>query len=171
MTCVDTKILIVNAIGSNLTTALLFGRRVLSVKWWRKYVFTNSQNKSGRQEQVQEEQKQQKLEDANMTFTSSHHHMTQPKSQFAVHVEKEKLSKWNYDYFKNKKVFTCEMVDIGYVTMFENQFMTVTRNGRGRQPQYVIPTYYVRECDNERIVIDTSVRYLNRYQVKENTSA
>jgi len=63
------------------------------------------------------------------------------------------------------------MVDIGYVTMVENQFMTVIRNGRGRQLQYVIPTYYVREYDNERVVIDTSVRYLNRYQIKENTRA
>jgi hypothetical protein len=63
------------------------------------------------------------------------------------------------------------MVDIGYVTIVENQFMSVTRNVRGRQPQYVIPTYYVRECDNERIVIDTSVRYLDRYQLKENTRA
>jgi len=173
VTCVDTKILIVNAIGSSLTTALLFGRTVLSVKWWKKYVFTNSQYRSGRQEHVQEEQKQQKLEDANMTFTSSHHHhhMTQSKSQSVVHVEREKLSKWNYDYFKNKKVFTCEMVDIGFVTMVENQFMTITCNGRSRQRQYVIPTYYVREYDNEGIFIDTSVRYLDRYQVSETTRA
>lgn len=33
-------------------------------------------------------------------------------------------TKWNYGYLKNNKLFTCEMVDIGYVTMVKNQFMT-----------------------------------------------
>jgi hypothetical protein len=168
VTCVDTKIFTASALGSGLTAALLFGRTVLSIKSWKKNGFAKSQNV--RQVQEQQKREQQKLEDANIAFASSSR-TTEPKSQSLIQVQKEKLSKLNYDYFKNKKVLTCEMVDIGYVTMVENQFMTVIRNGRGRQLQYVIPTYYVRECDNERVVIDTSVRYLNRYQIKENARA
>lgn len=141
MTYVDTKIFTASALGSGLTAALLFGRTVLSIKSWKKYGFASSSR------------------------------TIEPKSQSLLQVQKEKSSKLNYDYFKNKKVLTCEMVDIGYVTFVENQSMTITRNGRGRQLQYVIPTYYLRECDNERIVIDTSVRYLDRYQLKENTRA
>jgi DNA repair protein RadC len=168
VTYVDTKIFTASALGSGLTAALLFGRTVLSIKSWKKYGFAKSQNVSELQEQQKREK--QKLEDANMAFSSSSN-TTESKSQSLIQVQKEKLSKLNYDYFKNKKVLTCEMVDIGYVTMVENQFMTVIRNGRGRQLQYVIPTYYVRECDNERVLIDTSVRYIDRYQVKENTRA
>ena len=169
MTYVDTKIFTASALGSGLTTALLFGKTVLSIKSWKKYGFAKSQNV--RQGQEQQKRERQKLGHLNMTFASDHHHTTESKYQSLIHIQKQKLSKWNYDYFKNKIVFTCEMVNIGYVTMVEDQFMTVTCNGRRRQLQYVIPTYYVRECDNERIVIDTSVRYLDRYQVKENTRA
>lgn len=141
---------------------LLFGKTVLSVEWWKKYIiFTNPEN--GRR---RKEQQQQKLEDANMTFASNHHHITQSKSQSLVQVKK--LSKWNDDDYDliNKKVISCEMVYIGYISMVENQFMTITRNG-AEQQQYVIPTYYVREHDNERVLIDTSVRYLDRYQINK----
>lgn len=130
-------------------------KTVLSVEWWKKYIiFTNSENGRRRQEQ-----QKQKLEDANRTFTLNHH-ITQSKSQSLVQVKK--LSKWNN--LINKKVFTCEMVDIGHIRTVDNEFMTIIRN-EGREQEYVIPTYYVREHDNERVLIDTSVRYLDRYQI------
>jgi hypothetical protein len=155
---VDTKILIATAIGSSLTRVLLFGKTVLSVDWWKKYIFANSENGRRRQEQ-----EQQKSEDANMTF-GSNHNITESKSQSLVQVKK--LSKWNENYdLINKKVISCEMIDIGCVSTVENQFMTIIRNGRSGQQQYVIPTYYVREHDKERVLIDTSVRYLDRYQI------
>jgi hypothetical protein len=139
---------------------LLFAKTVLSVEWWKKYIiFTNSEN--GRRRQEQKEQKQ-KLEDANRTFTLNHHHITQSKSQSLVQVKK--LSKWNN--LINKKVFTCEMVDIGHIRTVDNEFMTIIRN-EGREQEYVIPTYYVREHDNEKVLIDTSVRYLDRYQINK----
>jgi hypothetical protein len=157
VTYVDTKILIATAIGSSLTRVLLFGKTVLSVDWWKKYIFANSENGRRRQEQ-----EQQKSEDANMTF-GSNHNITESKSQSLVQVKK--LSKWNENYdLINKKVISCEMVDIGYVSTVENKFMTIICNG-AKQQQYVIPTYYVREHDKERVLIDTSVRYLDRYQI------
>jgi hypothetical protein len=158
VTCVDTKILIATAIGSSLTRVLLFGKIVLSVDWWKKYIFANSEN--GRRRQKQQ---QQKSEDTSITLASNHN-ITESKSQSVVQVKK--LSKWNGNYdLINKKVISCEMIDIGCVSTVENQFMTIIRNGRSGQQQYVIPTYYVREHDKERVLIDTSVRYLDRYQI------
>ena len=158
MTCVDTKILIATAIGSSLTRVLLFGKTVLSVDWWKKYIFANFEN--GRRRQKQQ---QQKSEDTRMTFASNHN-ITESKSQSVVQVKK--LSKWNGNYdLINKKVISCEMIDIGCISTVENQFMTIIGNGRSGQQQYAIPTYYVREHDNERVFIDTSVRYLDRYQI------
>jgi hypothetical protein len=158
VTCVDTKILIATAIGSSLTRVLLFGKTVLSVDWWKKYIFANSEN--GRRRQKQQ---QQKSEDTSITLASNHN-ITESKSQSVVQVKK--LSKWNGNYdLINKKVISCEMIDIGCVSTVENQFMTIIRNGRSGQQQYVIPTYYVREHDKERVLIDTSVRYLDRYQI------
>jgi hypothetical protein len=157
VTCVDTKILIATAIGSSLTRVLLFGKTVLSVDWWKKYIFANFENGRGIQEQ-----EQQKSEDANMTF-GSNHNITESKSQSLVQVKK--LSKWNGNHdLINKKVISCEMVDIGCIITVENQFMTIIPNA-AKQQQYVIPTYYVREHDKERVLIDTSVRYLDRYQI------
>jgi hypothetical protein len=159
VTYVDTKILIATAIGSSLTRVLLFGKTVLSVDWWKKYIFANSENGRRRQKQ----QQQQKSEDTSMTFASNHN-ITESKSQSLVQVKK--LSKWNGNYdLINKKVISCEMIDIGYISTVENQFMTIIHNGRSGQQQYVIPTYYVREHDKERVLIDTSVRYLDRYQI------
>jgi hypothetical protein len=136
---------------------LLFGKTVLSVDWWKKYIiFTNSETGRKRREQQEE-----KLEDANRIFTLNHH-ITQSRSQSLLQVKK--LSKWN-DLI-NKKVFTCEMIVIGHIRMVDNEFMTIIHN-KGREQEYVIPTYYVREHDNERVLIDTSVRYLDRYQIKE----
>jgi regulator of sirC expression with transglutaminase-like and TPR domain len=101
VTCVDTKILIATAIGSSLTRVLFFGKTVLSVDWWKKYIFANSENGRRRQEQ-----EQQKSEDANMIF-GSNHNITESKSQSLVQVKK--LSKWNENYdLINKKVISCE---------------------------------------------------------------
>jgi hypothetical protein len=151
VTCVDTKILIATAIGSSLTRVLLFGKTVLSVDWWKKYIFADFEN--GRRRQEQEQQKSE----------GSNHNITESKSQSLVQVKK--LSKWNGNHdLINKKVISCEMVDIGCISTVENKFMTIICNG-AKQQQYVIPTYYVREYDKERVLIDTSVRYLDRYQI------
>jgi len=67
-----------------------------------------------------------------MTFVSNHN-ITESKSQSLVQVKK--LSKWNGNYdLINKKVISSEMIDIGYISTVENQFMTIIRNGRRGKP-------------------------------------
>ncbi|MGA7042770.1 MAG: hypothetical protein WBY71_03805, partial [Nitrososphaeraceae archaeon] len=112
------------------------------VKWWKRCIY-NTNLETG------------KIQADQMIVDS--------KSQSIVQV---KLSKWNNDNLINKKAITCEMMDIGYIRTLENQLMTIIGNG-GRQQKYVIPTYYIREYDDKRVLVDTSARYLDRYQIKE----
>lgn len=139
---------------------LLFGRSVLSVKLWKGHIFPNSGTGRNRRHERHNPE-------AGMTFTPDHH-TRGSKSQSLVRVKKS--SKWYSDAdLINKKVVSCEMVDIGYISMIENQLMSIIPNG-SRQQQYVIPTYYIREYDGERVLIDTSLRYLDHYQVGNNVS-
>ncbi len=136
------------AIGSILTTVLLLSKKVLPVKLWKGKFITIRKN----------QEKKRKLE------FMSNQIMVESKSQLQSIVKVSKLSKWNNDNLINKKVISCEKIYIGYISAIENQLMTIIRNG-GRQEEYTIPTYYVREYDEERVLIDTSVRYLDRYLV------
>jgi hypothetical protein len=160
VTYVETRNLVVTAIGPSLTAVLLFGRPVLSAKWWKKYVFRTASNA-----------KRQNLEDVNMVFFVSNHDIGHTKSQSLIQIQKEKSSKLNYVDFKGKNVFTCEMAEVGYVTNVENQLMNIVgnRSNKNQLEEYIIPTYYVRECNKKGIFIDTSMRYLDHYQVRENT--
>ena len=147
---------VATAIGSSLTMVLLFIKTVLLVKWWKRYIY-NTNLETGKS-------KEKRKSESTMVSTSDQMIVnSKSQSQSVVQV---KLSKWNNDNLINKKVITCEMMDIGYVHTLENQLMTIIGNG-GRQQKYVIPTYYIREYDDRRVLIDTSARYLDRYQIKE----
>jgi hypothetical protein len=157
VTYVVPKVLITSIAAASLTLVLLFGRTVLSVKRW-KYIFFEKNETTKRKFQKQEKSKPITMATSARLIESR----SRSRSQSLVQL---KLSKWNNDNLINKKVFSCEKIDIGYISTVENRFMTIMGNG-GRQAEYVIPTYYVREYDEERVLIDTSVKYLDRYQVK-----
>ena len=94
------------------------------------------------------------------------HIIIQDQNQKSPSLEQiKKLPKWidNDIDLINKKVISCERVDIGYIRAVENQSMIIACNES--KQEYVIPTYYVREHDNNSVLIDTSVIYLNRYQI------
>lgn len=143
------------AIGSSLAIVLLFSKTVLSVKWWKRYTYTHFESIKSRQDQKHDSTRV--LTPQQMISESK----TQIQSQSLVQV---KLSKWNNNLL-NKKVISCEMVEIGHICALENQSMNIM----GNDGKYVIPTYYVREYDDKTVLIDTSARYLDRYKVKETT--
>jgi hypothetical protein len=136
------------AIGSILTTVLLLSKKVLPVKLWKGKLIMK----------LEKQEKKRKLE------FMSNQIIVESKSQLQSIVKVSKLSKWNNDNLINKKVISCENIYIGYISAIGNQLMTIKRDG-GRQEEYIIPTYYVREYDEERVLIDTSIRYLDRYLV------
>ena len=145
--------------GSILAIVRLFGKIVLSVKWWKKYINIKSEDGKSRQRQIQKSESSMSSYTSNQIIVGSN---SQP-------VMQVKLSKWNNNDLINKKVLSCEMINIGYVRTVENQVMTILGGKTGRQDEYSIPTYFVREFDNEKVIIDTSARYLYHYQVNETT--
>lgn len=63
----------------------------------------------------------------------------------------------------NKKVYTCEKIYIGRIVAIDSHSFII-RNDRNQE--YTISAYWIREYDQENAVIDTSIRYLDYYQVK-----
>lgn len=74
------------------------------------------------------------------------------------------LSNWNE--LINKKVNTCEKVYIGRIIAIDGHSVTIRSDSK---QEYAISTYWIREYDDEKAVIDTSIRYLEHYQVKSAT--
>jgi hypothetical protein len=149
VTYVDTIALAVIIIGSILTLALI----MLSVKWW-KLIVTYKANKSRQSRQERQQSEASKKPTSN--------HLIKSKSQTLVQLKE--TAGWNK--LINKRVKTCEMVDIGRVSDINDQFMTVIHSATQRE--YIIPTYYIREYDQEKVLIDTSIRYLLTTREKEN---
>jgi hypothetical protein len=150
---VDTIARVVIMIGSGLTYALLFVPKVLSVKW-RKIIASNKDNRN-RKSQQQKYQSEHGVK-------STSGHLVKSKTQTQTLVQLKRLDNWNE--LINKKVKTCETADIGHVVAIDNQSMTVLHYTK---QEYVIPTYYIREYDQDNVMIDISVRYLYHYKSEE----
>jgi hypothetical protein len=147
---VDTINRVTIIICSSLTNALHFVRTVLPVKWLKIIVIGRLYRNKSRQQ----------LE-SNKKLISNHVVKIKPKSQpqFQTLVEPKRMSNWNE--LIDKGVKTCEMSYIGHVIAVDNQSMTVLHYTKH---EYVIPTYYIREYDQENVLIDISIRYLHHYK-------
>jgi hypothetical protein len=150
---VDTITRVVIMIGSGLTNALLFIPTVLSVKW-RKIIVNNKDN---RNRKIQQQKYQ-----SEHSGKSTSGHIVKSKSKTQTLVQLKRLANWSE--LMNKRVKTCDTVDIGHVVAIDNQSITVLHYTK---QEYVIPTYYIREYDQENVLIDISIRYLHHYKSKE----
>ena len=147
----DSIIFIATAIGASLTIILLFSRTVLSIKLW-KYGVTDR----NRRKQVDENDNSQRIR--GLEVRSVKHSKPQT-------LEKMKrLSNWNE--LINKQVNTCEKICIGRIIAIDSHSVTIRSDSR---QEYAISTYWIREYDEEKAVIDTSIKYLDHYQVKPAT--
>ena len=149
----DSIIFLVTAIGSSLTVVLLFSGAVLSIKWWKKGITvrhsTNKENEKGHSQRIRELGVRSVLR-------------SKPRSQTFKKIKQ--LSNWNE--LINKKVNTCEKIYIGRIIAIDSHSVTIRSDSR---QEYVISTYWIREYDEDKAVIDTSIRYLDHYQVKSAT--
>ena len=149
----DSIIFLVTAIGSSLTVVLLFSGAVLSIKWWKKGITvrhsTNKENEKGHSQRIRELGVRSVLR-------------SKPRSQTFKKIKQ--LSNWNE--LINKKVNTCEKIYIGHIIAIDSHSVTIRSDSR---QEYVISTYWIREYDEDKAVIDTSIRYLDHYQVKSAT--
>jgi hypothetical protein len=152
VTYVDTITFIVIIAGSSLAVALLFAATVLSFKWWKMIlIHRHHRNKKD----------QQKKQDSNNKLIPQYK-VVEVKSQSQKLVQLKRMSNWNE--LINKKVKTCEMVDVGRIIAIDKQSMTVLHESKQK---YVIPTYYIREYNQENVVIDISIRYLYHYKPEQ----
>ena len=149
----DSIIFLATAVGSSLTVVLLFSGTVLSIKWWKKGITvrhsTNKENEKGHSQSIRELGVRSVIR-------------SKPRSQTFKKIKQ--LSNWNE--LINKKVNTCEKIYIGRIIAIDSHSVSIRSDSR---QEYVISTYWIREYDEDKAVIDTSIRYLDHYQVKSAT--
>ena len=146
-----TIIFVVTMIGASLMMALLFASTVLSYKWWNLPLV---------QRHLRRKNNQQKRERSNNELIPQHKVIeAKPQSKNLV-----QLKHVNWSELINKNVKTCEMVDVGQITIIDKHSMTVMHESKQK---YNIPTYYIRESDQQNVVIDISIRYLHHYKSEE----
>jgi hypothetical protein len=145
---VDSIIFIATAIGASSTIVLLFSGTVLSIKWWKFGV--TIRNRRNKEDEKENSQRIGELEVRSVK-------RSKPRT-----LEKIKqLSNWNE--LINKEVNTCEKIYIGHIIAIDSHSVTIRSDSR---QVYAISTYWIREYDEEKAVIDTSIKYLDHYQVK-----
>ena len=149
----DSIIFLITAIGASLTIVLFFSGTVLSVKWW-KYGVTVRHSTNKEKEIVQPQRIRELGENSVIR--------SKPRNQTFKKIKQ--LSNWNE--LISKKVITCEKIYIGRIIAIDSH--TVTLRSDSRQ-EYAISTYWIREYDEDKAVLDTSIRYLDHYQVKPTT--
>ncbi len=143
----DSIIFLATAIGVSLTIVLLFSGTLLSINWWKYGVTgrhsTNKENENEHSQRIRE------LE-ARSVIRSN------PRTK-----KINQLSNWNE--LINKEVNTCDKIYIGRIIAIDGRSVTIRSDSR---QEYTISTYWIREYDEEKAVIDTSIRYLHYYQVE-----
>jgi hypothetical protein len=141
------------AIGASITMVLLFSGTVLSIKWWKYGLkVRRSTNKEN------EKEHSQRIRELGVRSVIR----SKPRTQTLEKIKQ--LSNWNE--LINKKVNTCEKVYIGRIIAIDGHSVTIRSDSK---QEYAISTYWIREYDDEKAVIDTSIRYLEHYQVKSAT--
>jgi hypothetical protein len=150
---VDSIIILATAIGVSLTIVLFFSGTVLSVRWW-KYGITVRISTNKDKEKVHS----QRIREVGVNSVIR----SKPRNQTFKKIKQ--LSNWNE--LIDKKVISCEKIYIGRIIAIDSH--TVTLRSDSRQ-EYAISTYWIREYDEGKAVIDTSIRYLDHYQVKSAT--
>lgn len=139
-------------IGASLMMALLFASTVLSLKWWN-IVLIRRHHRSKNNQQKQQENNRELI---------PQHTSVKVKSQSQNLVQLKCISSLNE--LINKKVKTCEMVDVGHVTAIDKYSMTVIHETK---QHYIVPIYYIREYNTDNVVIDISIRYLYHYKPEQ----
>ena len=163
MTYVDTIIFVVTMIGANLTIALIFASTVLSFKWWKPNTNHGHPKESRKNiSKIQEYLDTNRISSLNpVSKTINFEKQTWSKSKARI-LQLKGISRLSD--LVNKKVKTCEMADVGHVVSIDKQSMAILHD---TGQKYTISTYYIREYNQENIVIDISVRYLYNYKSEE----
>jgi hypothetical protein len=170
----DTAIIFGVVVGSVITLVLIFGKLVLGVLW------TETDKKEReiiqiRNRNVTAQKHLNSINNRRGVFSKQNEdtHKPEAKMNSDEHTKAESKSKsrttvqfklsYNLNELISKRVKTSDLIEIGNVIAIDNQSMTVL--GCNKQHTYVIPDYYIREYDEDDVLIDTSIQYLYHYEI------
>jgi hypothetical protein len=157
-------------VGSVVTLALIFGKMVLGVIW------TETDKKENEIIQIRNTAAQKPLHSTynrKRIFSKQNEDNQKPEAKINSDAQIKAESKsrtavqfklsCNLNELMSKRVKTSDLIEIGNVIAIDNQSMTVL--SCNKQHTYVIPDYYIREYDEDDVLIDTSIQYLYHYEI------
>jgi len=170
----DTAIIVSVIIGSVVAMVLVFARTVLGVGWTGKVVrkpqMALTLNNTPSQERMylagdaaaereflkQDENGQNSVQ---IKMDSNAQNKSIARSQIYVQFGR----KSDLNELANKRVKTCDSIEIGHIVAIDRHSIKILDL---TEQEYVIPTYFIREYDEENVIIDVSIRYLHRYETE-----
>ena len=152
----DTAIIVGVVIGSVVAMALVFGKTVLSVAWTGNDIKRLTAEQSGNKNKIVQEHLQEK-NDISRKKVFSKLNNDNRRSSYA------KKSK-GFDSLLNKEVFTCDNVIIGNISALHNGLMFIIY--APQNIKYEIPMYFVRQQDQNSVLVDICAGDLEYYKPK-----
>jgi hypothetical protein len=151
----DTAIIVGVIIGSVVAIALVFGKIVLGVAWTGNGAKRATVIESGNKNNIIQQHMLEK-NDASIKKTSTSSKATG--DQISSQVKKTK----DLESLLNREVSTCDNVAIGSISALQNGLMFISC--APLNIKYEIPTYFVRKCDQNSVLIDISAGDLEHYR-------
>jgi hypothetical protein len=138
----DTAIIVGVIIGSVVAMVLVFGKTVLGVAW--------TENKGRKLREPR----------GNQIYTIS----TGDTEKLSYLQTQGKAKTNNFDSLLSNNVFTCDNKFIGQVFLVQGGVMSISNDPNGKV--YEMPTYFLRERIQNRILMDISAIDLGHYEVE-----
>lgn len=142
-------------IGSVVAIALVFGKTVLSVAWTGNDTKRLTSAQNGNKNKIVQEHLQEKNDISRMKGFS--------KLDNDNRITSYAKSK-GFDSLLNKEVSTCDNVIIGNISALHNGLMFIIY--APQNIKYEIPTYFVRQYDQNSVLVDISAGDLEYYKPK-----
>ena len=152
----DTAIIVSVIIGSVVAISLVFGKTVLGVAWTGNGAKKLTASQNGDKNKIVHQYLQDKSF-LSINKTSSRLEKGN-KNRISSHVEESK----GLDSLLNKEVSTCDNVTIGNISALQNGLMFIFCAPLNLK--YEIPTYFVRQYDQNNVLVDISAGDLEHYK-------
>ena len=143
-------------IGSVVAIALVFGKTVQSVAWTGNDTKRLTSAQNGNKNKIVQEHLQEKNDISRMKGFSK----LDNDNRITSYAKKSK----GFDSLLNKEVSTCDNVIIGNISALHNGLMFIIY--APQNIKYEIPTYFVRQYDQNSVLVDISAGDLEYYKPK-----
>jgi hypothetical protein len=153
----DTAIIVGVVIGSVVAMVLVFGKIVLGVAWTENIArrLKMNQNRNVNRAVHEHGQDTDHLRSAPLNLSENQNE----KNKEPVQVQDKSK---DFGSLINKQVSTCDNVIIGSIYAIHNGLMFIIHSPQSKR--YEIPTYYVRERDQNSVLVDISAGDLEHYK-------